>query len=223
VCARIVCEDPGPFLWVMPAIDEVKTFSETRLQESMEACEPVQALRSGRGMHTALEMHFVSAPLILTGAGSPSKVSGKPIRYLFLDEEKDMRKGAVAKALKRVRSKWDSKVWRMSTPKREDDSIDRAFLEGDDIGTLSVRFAVRRTRLISILCITRPRAWRLKYLVRMPESGLQSSMAGCPAEPALAEFQGNLDPAQSRRRSGRTFLDLERHFADLGFLAGYRP
>jgi phage terminase large subunit GpA-like protein len=115
----------------MPAIDEAKTFSETRLQESMEACEPVQGLRSSKGMHTALEMHFVSAPLILTGAGSPSKVSGKPIRYLFLDEEKDMRKGAVAKALKRVRSKWDSKVWRMSTPKWEDDSIDRAFLEGD--------------------------------------------------------------------------------------------
>ena len=76
-------------------------------------------------------MHFVSAPLILTGAGSPSKVSGKPIRYLFLDEEKDYRKGAAAKALKRVRSKWDSKVWRMSTPRTEDDSIDRAFLEGD--------------------------------------------------------------------------------------------
>jgi phage terminase large subunit GpA-like protein len=126
-----IAEDPGPFLWIMPAIDEAKTFSETRLQESMEACEPIQALRSGRGMHTALEMHFVSAPLILTGAGSPSKVSGKPIRYLFLDEEKDMRKGAVAKALKRVRSKWDSKVWRMSTPRREDDSIDRAFLEAD--------------------------------------------------------------------------------------------
>jgi len=114
----------------MPAIDEAKTFSETRLQESLAACEPVQALR-GRGMHTALEMHFVSAPLLLTGAGSPSKVSGKPIRYLFLDEEKDYRRGAASKALKRVRSKWDSKIWRMSTPKTEDDSIDRAFNDGD--------------------------------------------------------------------------------------------
>jgi hypothetical protein len=88
---------------MMPAIDEAKTFSETRLQESMEACEPVQALRSGRGMHTALEMHFISAPLILTGAGSSSKISGKPIRYLFLDEEKDMRKGA---ALPQDREAW---------------------------------------------------------------------------------------------------------------------
>ena len=126
-----VCEDPGPFLWTLPAIDEAKTFSETRLQESMEACEPIQALRSGRGMQTALEMHFISAPLILTGAGSPSKVSGKPIRYLFVDEEKDYRKGALPKLLKRVRSKWDSKIWRMSAPKAEDDSIDRAFQEGD--------------------------------------------------------------------------------------------
>jgi len=125
-----LCEDPGPFLWALPAIDEAKTFSETRLQESMEACEPLQALKRANGMHTALEMHFISAPLILTGAGSPSKVSGKPIRYLFLDEEKDMRKGSVSKALKRVRSKWDSKIWRMSTSKKEDDSIDRAFQEG---------------------------------------------------------------------------------------------
>src|SRR5262245_24802507 len=44
-----IAEDAGPFLWVMPAIDDAKTFSETRLQESMEACQPVQALRSGRG------------------------------------------------------------------------------------------------------------------------------------------------------------------------------
>lgn len=127
-----VCEDPGPFLWVMPAMDEAKTFSETRLQESMDACAPVQGLRLiGRGNMTALEMHFVTAPLMLTGAGSASKISGKPIRYLFLDEEKDMRKGAVAKALKRVRSKWDCKIWRMSTPKKEDDSIDLAFQDGD--------------------------------------------------------------------------------------------
>jgi phage terminase large subunit GpA-like protein len=127
-----VCEDPGPFLWVMPAKDEAKTFSETRLQESMEACEPVQGLKTaGRWDMSSLEMHFVTAPLLLTGAGSPSKISGKPIRYLFLDEEKDMRKGAVAKALKRVRSKWDCKVWRMSTPKKEDDSIDLAFQDGD--------------------------------------------------------------------------------------------
>ena len=127
-----LCEDPGPFLWVFPAIDEAKLFSATRLQESLQACEPVQGLLTNRKFDiTDLEMQFVTAPLMLTGAGSSSKLSSKPIRYLFLDEEKDMRKGAVNKALKRVRSKWDSKIWRMSTPRAEDDSIDLAFQQGD--------------------------------------------------------------------------------------------
>jgi len=103
-----LCEDPGPFLWTLPAIDEAKVFSSTRFSESMEACAPIQALKSGgRWSDSRLEMYFVTAPLMLTGAGSPSKISSKPIRYLFIDEEKDYRKGAVSKVLKRVRSKWD--------------------------------------------------------------------------------------------------------------------
>ena len=127
-----VCEDPGPFLWVFPAIDEAKVFSNTRLRESMEHCAPIQGVMTNYKFDLGeTEMQFVTAPFMLTGAGSPSKISSKPIRYLFLDEEKNMKKGAVAKAMKRVRSKWDSKVWRMSSSDREDDSIDRAFQEGD--------------------------------------------------------------------------------------------
>jgi phage terminase large subunit GpA-like protein len=126
-------EDPGPFMWVMPAKDEAVTFSTTRLKESFEKCSPVSRLMpSGRYQVKNLEINFATAPLILVGAQSGSKLSGKPIRWLFLDEEKDYKlPGAVEKAIKRTRSKWNSKVWRMCTPGSENDSIHLAFLAGD--------------------------------------------------------------------------------------------
>jgi phage terminase large subunit GpA-like protein len=127
-----VCEDPGPFLWCLPTMHDARDFSQTRLQESMNACEPVQGLKSNDPFDiSVLKMEFLTAPLMLTGTGSGSRVSSKPIKYLFIDEEKDMKPGSVARLLKRVRSKWDSKIWRMSTPKNEDDTIDLAFKNGD--------------------------------------------------------------------------------------------
>ena len=127
-----LAEDPGPFLWLLPAQDDAKTFSTTRLKETIERCEPLNRLTTtNRYDFNNLEINFATAPLILTGAGSDSKISGKPIKYLFVDEEKNMKKGQVSKALKRVRSKWDSKVWRMSTSDHEDDTIDLAFKDGD--------------------------------------------------------------------------------------------
>ena len=127
-----LCEDPGPTMWVLPASDEAKTFSTTRLQESILLCEPLVRLMSNKRYDfSKQEIHFASAPLLIFGAGSDSKISGKPIKYLLLDEEKNFKPGAVEKAMKRTRSKWDSKVWRMSTPDHEDDSIDLAFHAAD--------------------------------------------------------------------------------------------
>jgi phage terminase large subunit GpA-like protein len=127
-----LANDPGPFMWTLPAQDEAKTFSKTRLKNCIENCEPVaRLLPNGRYGTNILEIEFATAPLILVGTGSGSKVSGKPIRYAFIDEEKDYESGVVEKILKRVRSKWNSKVWRMSTPSQHEDSIHRAFLAGD--------------------------------------------------------------------------------------------
>src|ERR1700740_571588 len=130
--AYALSEDPGPYMWVLPAADEAKTFSQTRLRDSIERCEPLaRLLPRGRYDVKDMQINFATAPLLLVGAGSGSKISGKPIKWMFIDEEKDYSPGAVEKALKRVRSKWDCKVWRMSTPSRADDSIDRALHEGD--------------------------------------------------------------------------------------------
>src|SRR5260221_96824 len=127
-----VSEDPGPYMWVLPAQDEAKTFSQTRLMDSVMRCDPLRRLLpSGRYDIKDLQINFATAPLLLVGAGSGSKLSGKPIKWLFIDEEKDYPPGAVQKVLNRVTSKWDCKIWRMSTSDREGDSIDRAFHAGD--------------------------------------------------------------------------------------------
>jgi phage terminase large subunit GpA-like protein len=136
--AGLVCstwalsEDPGPYMWTLPAADEAKTFSQTRLMDSVLRCDPLRRLLpDGRYDVKDLQINFATAPLLLVGAGSRSKLSGKPIKWLFIDEEKDYKPGAVEAALNRVTAKWDCKIWRMSTPDHEEDSIDRAFQDGD--------------------------------------------------------------------------------------------
>lgn len=125
-------QDPGPFMWVMPAKDEAQFFAQTRLTESFQNCPPVARLMpKGRANNKTLEINFASAPLILVGAQSGSKLSGKPIRWLFLDEEKDYAAGAIEKALKRTRSKKNAKIWRMSTPEKSKGTIHLEFLAGD--------------------------------------------------------------------------------------------
>ena len=124
--------DPGPFMWVLPAKDEAETFAQTRLMESFERIRRLSyRLPKARSGKTKTEIRFASAPLILVGAHSGSKLSGKPIRHLFIDEEKDYPDGATEKAIKRVRAKWNAKIWRMSTPRKEGQNIHAAFLRGD--------------------------------------------------------------------------------------------
>jgi hypothetical protein len=124
-------QKPGPAMWILPARDEVQTFASTRLMPSIMSCEPLaKKLPSGRWATKTMEVNFPYGPLILIGANSGSKLSGKPIRYLFPDEEKDYPAGAVQKAMKRVTASRDSKIWRMSTPKRPNESIHLGYLEG---------------------------------------------------------------------------------------------
>jgi hypothetical protein len=82
-----LCEDPGPTMWILPASDEAK------LQESILLCEPLVRLMSNKRYDfSKQEIHFASAPLMIFGAGSDSKISGKPIKYLMLDEDKNLNR-----------------------------------------------------------------------------------------------------------------------------------
>ena len=121
-------EDPGPAMWVMAAKDESKQFVRDRVTPTLEGCKPV-----AEQIQTAesLEFTFASMPLYFAGAGSPSKLQSKPIRWLILDEVRNYPPGALDTVLKRTRAFWNSRRVIVSTPDMENDPVDRAFKAGD--------------------------------------------------------------------------------------------
>lgn len=123
----LVGEDPGPALWVMAAKDEAKDFLTDRILPTLRECAPAWSQLVGQA---EMVFRFRGMPLYFTGAGSESKVQGKPIRWLFLDEVRNYGKGIMEQALKRVRTYWNSKTLIFSTPGKEDDAMDQAFKSG---------------------------------------------------------------------------------------------
>jgi phage terminase large subunit GpA-like protein len=123
-----ISEDPGPAMWVMAAKDEAKTFVRDRVKPTFENCKPVaDALLTAE----IFEFTFATMPFYFTGAGSPSKLMSKPIRWLFLDEVRNYPPGALDTVLKRTRAFWNSRRVLISTPDLKDDAVHRAFLAGD--------------------------------------------------------------------------------------------
>ena len=123
-----ISEDPGPAMWVMAARDEAKTFVRDRVKPTFDNCKPVfEAML----VSEVLEFTFGGMPFYFTGAGSPSKLQSKPIRWLFLDEVRNYPKGALDTVLKRTRAFWNSRRVIISTPAEKDDAVHRAFLAGD--------------------------------------------------------------------------------------------
>ncbi len=126
--AWCISEDPGPAMWVMAARDEAKTFVRDRIKPTFESCQPVadQIVSS-----ETMEITFGSMPFYFTGAGSPSKLQSKPIRWLFLDEVRNYPPGALDTVLKRTRAFWNTRRLIVSTPDQENDAVHRAYLAGD--------------------------------------------------------------------------------------------
>jgi phage terminase large subunit GpA-like protein len=85
-----VSEDPGPAMWVMASKDDAKDFFKDRVSSTFDNCPPVQEQFVEAEGTT---YRFVSMPLYFVGAGSPSKLQGKPVRWLFLDEVRNYPPG----------------------------------------------------------------------------------------------------------------------------------
>ena len=127
-----IANEPGPIQWVMAAQDEAKTFVNTRLRPFLEGCGPVSDQMPRQRKHNkTLEINFPEAPLLISGANSPSKLQGNPKRYLVLDEVRNYPKGALQTALKRTESFWNARELISSTGDTEGDDVDREFLAGD--------------------------------------------------------------------------------------------
>jgi hypothetical protein len=124
--------DPGPSMWVLPAKDEGQTFLESRLLHVFRACAGVRSLLpSGRYAQKATEIQFPYGLFLAVGANSGSKLSGKPVRYLIADEEKDYPAGSIEKAMKRARSYGKTcRILRVSTPDAPGENIDAAHKTG---------------------------------------------------------------------------------------------
>jgi phage terminase large subunit GpA-like protein len=130
--AWAIVEDPGPAMWVLAAQDEAEDFMQTRLLPTLMECPSIRRMmpreRSGKRKGT---IDFASMPLMVRGAGSPSKLQSVPIRWLILDEVRNYPTGALEMVKKRVRAQWNSKVVQISTPHFENDAVHQSFLDGD--------------------------------------------------------------------------------------------
>lgn len=123
-----IAEDPAPALWVLAAKDEAQQFLRDRLAPTVMNCKPVKEVLLAV---PKMEMIFSTMPLYFVGAGSPSKLQSKPIRWLMLDEVRNYPDGALEMVLKRTRAFWNARRLIISTPAAKEDDVHRAFLNGD--------------------------------------------------------------------------------------------
>lgn len=128
-----VGESPGPLLWVTASRDDVRTFGRTRLVTTFRRCGKIAQVMPDRVQDSAITIQFPTMPFELVGAGSPSKLQSRPVRYLFLDEARNYPKGALPMVRVRTRT-YDrvggSKQLIATTGDTTDSPIEREYLDG---------------------------------------------------------------------------------------------
>ena len=122
-----------PFMWVLPASDEAQTFFETRVLDVLQKCPTTARLLPANPNKIKVnEIQFPHSNMLLVGAGGTgSKLSGKSIGDMYMDERKNFKAGQWEKGAKRVRAHEDYKLTDISTPTIEGQGIHAHYLEGD--------------------------------------------------------------------------------------------
>lgn len=117
-----ITRNKGPAMIVYPNDEIAKDLSKDRIKPSLLQTQEIKdAFYDKRSKQLALK--FKGMTVYMTGAGNPTKVSSKPIRYLFIDEI-DKLGGATKKeaspynlAKERTKSyKYRKKIYTCSTP-----------------------------------------------------------------------------------------------------------
>jgi len=121
--AYAIDQDPGPVLLVQSSMDAARSFSKNRLQPLIEDCPCLARHKSGnRFDFNSTEMILDRLSIYLQGAGSPSQLASRPIKYLLADEvdkwpdQSKREADALSLALERVKSYRSHKIILASTP-----------------------------------------------------------------------------------------------------------
>jgi hypothetical protein len=128
----VLAEDPGPILWVTVNQAEARKIARMRIMPAIDLCAPVvDKIPDGRYDRTTTTIYFPGAPLVIAGADSPANLQSTPYRYIFLDEARSWKPGALEMVSKRTRSFPHSyKKVVVSTPDMANDPLHRLFLGG---------------------------------------------------------------------------------------------
>lgn len=131
---------PGPTMLAQPAIDEAKTFGDTRVKPTLEDSADLRQLIP-RDVRSGFKKDFYAlrgSLVYLIGAGSPSKMASKPCRYTVLDETDKFppeftSEGDPIKLIEQRTKTYSGRQKELftSTPTLPDGVIWREFLKGD--------------------------------------------------------------------------------------------
>ena len=134
-----VDHDPGPVLWVQPREADAKTFSTDRLKRMIELSPALSGHMTGvQDDISKLALELDRMIIYLAGSNSPAALSGKPIRFLLLDETDKYPpfSGKEADPIKLSRErtrtfKVSRKILKCSTPTLREGYINREYEHSD--------------------------------------------------------------------------------------------
>lgn len=132
-------QDPGPTLYVMPRIDDCRSVSANRIKPMIDLAPSLRAKKTKlTDDFSKLEYRLKNMLVFFAGAESPAALSGKPIRYLLMDELDKYPKFSgkeadpVKLATERTRTFLDRrKIIKYSTPTTKEGYIYREYDRSD--------------------------------------------------------------------------------------------
>jgi phage terminase large subunit GpA-like protein len=128
--AWLVCEDPGPAMYITSTAENAQSWSEREWLPRVELCPPLKKLvPRKRDLMKKTEQHFLTATVKLVGAQSDNNLKSRPIRYLLCDEVDTWPDGFLGQAEARTLSyRGIDKIVRGSTCSNEEGAIWLAWL-----------------------------------------------------------------------------------------------
>ena len=87
--AYLISEEPGPTMIVYPSDDLAKDISNDKLKPAFRLIPKIKK-QFYENISKELRLKFKDMTIYLRGAGSPSKLASKAIKYLFFDETDKM-------------------------------------------------------------------------------------------------------------------------------------